>query len=55
MQDELVTDSVMQSGRMQAGSRKLASREAEKLWKAAEKAEKARAMIEKRKKEWAEL
>ncbi|XP_073677561.1 cilia- and flagella-associated protein 44 [Garra rufa] len=52
--DELVTDSLMQSGRMQSG-RKLASREAEKLRKAAEKAEKARAMIEKRKKEWAEL
>uniref|UniRef100_A0A8C1KAY5 Cilia- and flagella-associated protein 44 n=1 Tax=Cyprinus carpio TaxID=7962 RepID=A0A8C1KAY5_CYPCA len=55
MQDELVTDPVMQSGSMQSGSRKLASREAEKLRKAAEKAEKARAMIEKRKKEWAEL
>ncbi|KTG29183.1 hypothetical protein cypCar_00002686 [Cyprinus carpio] len=55
LQDELVTDPVMQSGSMQSGSRKLASREAEKLRKAAEKAEKARAMIEKRKKEWAEL
>ncbi|KAI2652935.1 Cilia- and flagella-associated protein 44 [Labeo rohita] len=54
VQDELVTDPLMQSGRMQSG-RKLASREAEKLRKAAEKAEKARAMIEKRKKEWAEL
>ncbi|XP_067282839.1 cilia- and flagella-associated protein 44 isoform X3 [Pseudorasbora parva] len=55
VQDELVTDSVMLSGKMQSGSCKLASREAEKLRKAAEKAEKARAMIEKRKKEWAEL
>ncbi|CAM4635885.1 unnamed protein product [Leuciscus chuanchicus] len=55
LQDELVTDSMMQSGRMQSGSRKLGNREAEKLRKAAEKAEKARAMIEKRKKEWAEL
>ncbi|XP_067282838.1 cilia- and flagella-associated protein 44 isoform X2 [Pseudorasbora parva] len=55
LQDELVTDSVMLSGKMQSGSCKLASREAEKLRKAAEKAEKARAMIEKRKKEWAEL
>ncbi|XP_039534946.1 cilia- and flagella-associated protein 44 isoform X2 [Pimephales promelas] len=53
--DELVTDLMIQSGRMQSGSRKLGSREAEKLRKAAEKAEKARAMIEKRKKEWAEL
>ncbi|XP_067268183.1 cilia- and flagella-associated protein 44 [Chanodichthys erythropterus] len=55
VQDELVTDSVMQSGRMQSVSQKLGSREAEKLRKAAEKAEKARAMIEKRKKDWAEL
>ncbi|XP_077051647.1 cilia- and flagella-associated protein 44 [Siphateles boraxobius] len=55
LQDELVTDSMIRSGRMLSESRKLGSREAEKLRKAAEKAEKARAMIEKRKKEWAEL
>ncbi|XP_051991128.1 cilia- and flagella-associated protein 44 [Xyrauchen texanus] len=55
LQDELVTDQMIQSGAMKSGSRKLASSDAEKLRKAAEKAEKARARIDKRKKEWAEF
>ncbi|XP_062841766.1 cilia- and flagella-associated protein 44 isoform X2 [Trichomycterus rosablanca] len=54
-QGVLPSPAVLQPRLAHAKGGKLASRQAEKLRKAAEKAEKARAKIEKRKREWAEL
>ncbi|KAI4887997.1 hypothetical protein NFI96_034666, partial [Prochilodus magdalenae] len=55
VQEDLAEPVVLQPQVPQAGGSKLAGRQAEKLRKAAEKAERARAKIERRKKEWAEL
>ncbi|CAB1323036.1 unnamed protein product [Coregonus sp. 'balchen'] len=54
-QEDLGGEAVMAPHVVRPGGSKLAGRQAEKLRKATEKAERARAKIEKRRKEWAEL
>ncbi|CDQ70160.1 unnamed protein product [Oncorhynchus mykiss] len=54
-QEDLGEEAVMAPHVVRPGGSKLAGRQAEKLRKATEKAERARVKIEKRRKEWAEL
>ncbi|XP_029614593.1 cilia- and flagella-associated protein 44 isoform X1 [Salmo trutta] len=54
-QEDMGEEAVMAPHVVRPGGSKLAGRQAEKLRKATEKAERARAKIEKRRKEWAEL